>query len=145
MPRKSFTAQSTVVPLLRRPEPPADLNEAEAAEWRTVVGARPPEWFRGGVEPLLAQYVRAIVRARALAPLVAEALASSAPDLGALLRAELAVTNTIATLATRMRLTPQSRYTAQSAATAAKRMADGPKPWEYADRRGLRGPQKEQS
>jgi hypothetical protein len=36
----------------------------------------------------------------------------------------------IATLATKMRLTPQSRYGARGAATAGQLLPDGPKPWD---------------
>ena len=41
------------------------------------------------------------------------------------------VSGRIATLATRMRLTPQSRYGARGADTAARSVGDGPKPWEF--------------
>jgi hypothetical protein len=40
----------------------------------------------------------------------------------------------IATLATRMRLTPQSRYGARAADTAGRSVGDGPKPWEWSGR-----------
>ena len=41
------------------------------------------------------------------------------------------VSGRIATLATRMRLTPQSRYGARGADTAARSVGDVPKPWEF--------------
>ena len=41
------------------------------------------------------------------------------------------VSGRIATLATRMRLTPQSRYGPRAAATAGQLPPDGPKPWEF--------------
>ncbi len=40
------------------------------------------------------------------------------------------VSGRIATLATRMRLTPQSRYGPRGADTAGRLQPDGPKPWE---------------
>ena len=43
----------------------------------------------------------------------------------------------IATLATRMRLTPQSRYGARGADTAARSVGDVEKPWEWNGKRGL--------
>ncbi len=46
--------------------------------------------------------------------------------------------NAIATtMATRMRLTPQSRYGARSADTAARSVGDVEKPWEWNGKRGL--------
>jgi hypothetical protein len=36
-----------------RPEPPADLTEEQAAEWRAVVERLPADWFPREVEPRL--------------------------------------------------------------------------------------------
>ena len=41
-----------------RPEPPEDLTEEQAAEWRAVVARMPADWFHRETHGLLAQYVR---------------------------------------------------------------------------------------
>jgi hypothetical protein len=46
-----------------RPEPAADLSDAEAAVWRDVTASLPAEWFRPKQIPLLTQYCWHVVAA----------------------------------------------------------------------------------
>jgi hypothetical protein len=44
-----------------RPDPPADMPEAQAAIWRAVVGAMRPRWFSRETHEQLARYCAAMV------------------------------------------------------------------------------------
>jgi hypothetical protein len=132
MPRKSAAALS-VVPLAgeQRPEPPAELTKEQAVEWRAVVGRLPPEWFPREMHQLLVAYCRHVVRGRVIAKLIDECRPEEG---GAELRKfdKLALMadregRAMSSLATRLRLTNQSRYRPDKAIrpTALR------KPWEY--------------
>jgi hypothetical protein len=136
--RKS-SASLTVLPAIprQRPDPPDGLTPEQARTWREVVAALPPEWFEKGPE-LLRAYCRHSVFADRVARLIdATDLATLATDEGLKRYDRLSAmhareTAAAANLATKMRLTQQARYTAQSAATAANRTPPGRKPWERA-------------
>jgi hypothetical protein len=49
---------------VRRPDPPADLTDEMAFEWRMIVNRLPADWFPAETHALLAQYCTHIVRAR---------------------------------------------------------------------------------
>jgi hypothetical protein len=124
-----------LTPFPQRPHPPAELTEEQAKDWRAVVGRLPPDWFHREVHPLLCAYVRHISSARFVAKQI-DAMGSA--DLAdpkvfkrysAFLRMEALESSAIARLATKLRLTNQSRYTPAGAAAAARRQS-GPMPWE---------------
>jgi hypothetical protein len=113
--RKSSVELAVVGPsgieTIRRPEPPSELTEEQAIEWRATVNRLPPDWFPRETHPMLVQYCRLIVRARRLADLINQAEADEEFDVGAyrdLLKSEEAVTRAIASLSTRMRLNQSS-------------------------------------
>jgi hypothetical protein len=119
----------------RRPNPPADLSEAEALVWRDVVGCQPGGWLSKAQVPLLVGYCRHTVRAQLLAQQINgfqpewlkaddglqrfDRLLSMADREGRALNA----------FARSLRLTPQSRYGPRAAATIAE-AGKGPRPWE---------------
>lgn len=120
-----------------RPEPPAELTEDQAAIWRETVASEAAEFFNtAALRSMLADYCRH----RASANVVSEVVDTFKPEWlkaaeGAkryhgLLRMREAETRAAASLATKLRLTNQSRYTPQAAATASKHAARGLKPWE---------------
>jgi hypothetical protein len=138
--RKS-AASLSIVSMLgnERPAPPEELGEEEALEWQAIAGRMPADWFTRENFPLLADYCRHIVRARDLAQDIAKfkrfpAEVRLTTDgvkrydklLGMADRERAAMVQ----LATRMRLTQQSRYTEKRAATAADRGKTVSKPWE---------------
>jgi len=137
--RKSAAELSVVVSgkFGNRPEPPADLNDEQKAIWRATAASEPIDFF--GTEALrnmLGDYCRH----RASAAAVSEIINTFQPDWlknaeGAkryqqLLRMREMETRAAASLATKLRLTNQARYTPQAAATAAKHTARGAMPWE---------------
>ena len=138
--RKSAASLSIVSVLgNERPSPPDDLTDDEAEEWRQIAGRMPSDWFMRENFPLLMDYCRHIVRARDLAQDIAKFKRFSVEVrlttdgvkmydklLAMADRERAAITN----LATKMRLTQQSRYTEKRAATAADRSKTVRKPWE---------------
>ena len=62
MPRRSasdIALSPLLVPADDRPEPPANMGEAAAAVWRSVVGAMRSRWFTGENRDLLVRYCNA--------------------------------------------------------------------------------------
>ena len=92
---------------------------------------RVAEWFTSATVPLLAQLARHIVQARRIAELIEKAVGQKDTDLGyyvELLKQQRAESQVIATLTTKLRLTPQSRRTDRGNA----RPPEGQRPpWEF--------------
>lgn len=121
----------------RRPEPPQDFTDEQAEIWRATAASEAIDFFStSALRDMLADYCRH----RASAKAVSEIIDTFKPDWlksaeGAkryegLLRMRDRETKAAASLATKLRLTNQSRYTPQAAATAAKHAAKGFRPWE---------------
>lgn len=133
MPRKSAAALSVVRPSPdARPDEPPDLSAEELALWREVVNSKPADWFGSDSVPVLKEYIRAAMTCDTLAAAVNLALESR--DLAEVVMADKLLlardreSRRVANLATKLRLTQQSRYTPQAAATA-DRKASGARPW----------------
>jgi hypothetical protein len=134
--RKSASALAVVSAIPgQRPEPPEALSEAEADIWRRVAATKPHDWFTPDTYPLLAEYCRATVAANQIASELSKI--KVVPKNGDKFRRWLALRDRqdktarlLATLATKMRLSQQSRYTEKTADTAARRIA-GSRPWEF--------------
>ena len=133
--RKS-TASLTVVPagIPARVEPPQGFTDAQAALWREIVSGKPVEWFSADNAPLLAEYVRACVMGDLLAFQIEAAMAGTdydGPSLKDLLKMRDTEAKRATSIATKLRLTQQSRYTPQAAATADRKAGSGNKPWQF--------------
>ena len=137
--RKSTAELATVTPLpLRMIEPPADLTAEEAAVWARTTATKPGDWWDAGSLPLLAQYCRAVAQSDVVADLVnrtSQAMLEDPDELGRykeLRKIQNALSAEISSLATKMRLTQQSRYNAKNSDTAARRGGSGQrKPWHH--------------
>lgn len=134
--RKSTASLSVIKSIPKRPDPPGGLTKAQATEWRAIVGRLPVDWFPRETHPLLVEHVRHIEIAETIAK---EINAFDTTDLATpeglkrydrLLRIADRESRAIAALATKLRLTQQSKYSAKSAATAAGSAGDGRRPWE---------------
>jgi hypothetical protein len=138
--RKSAASLSVVSVLgNERPAPPDDLTEDEASEWRAIAGRMPADWFTRENHPLLAEYCRHIVRARDLAgdlakfkrfPAEVRLTTDGVQRYDMLLRMADRERAALVNLATKMRLTQQSRYRADKSATMVKPQRAALKPWE---------------
>jgi phage terminase small subunit len=139
--RKSVAALTVVARLTpQRPPPPEHLTEQQAEEWRAIVDRMPSGYFSREMFGLLAAYCQHASAARVLTGLIdsfkVEWLAD--PDGLARFNQMLAMrereTKSMANLATKLRMTPQSRYLPN---TVARKIADvgagGPKPWDGPD------------
>ena len=99
--------------------------------WSEIVDSKPADWFDLDSVPVLKEYIRAALTCDSLAGVVEEALAEcgDARELKTILDMRDKEARRVASLATKLRLTQQSRYTPQSAATA-NRKAGGKRPWQ---------------
>lgn len=111
--------------------PPEGLTDEQAQVWRAVVESRSADFFSEDSAPLLEEYCRVVVMCRLLAVEIEAGVAGGdAGALKALLDMRDKESRRMASLATKLRLTNQSRYTPQSAATAAKKGGGG-KVWQF--------------
>lgn len=137
--RRSAAAQSVVIAggFGTRPEPPLDLTARQGEIWREIVSSEDPNFFNtGALRGLLAAYCRhreayegisAIINSFDPQWLKANEGAKRYKDL---LKMRDLETRGATSLATKLRLTNQSRYNEKTSATAARNAAKGPKPWE---------------
>lgn len=134
MSRESISSLSVanVAALPERPDPPVYLSDLEAEVWRDTVATKPADWFMRDSQPVLTAYCKAVVLHRSLsAKLDALDIVLTEPkDLEKLVSMVCKVAALASNLATKLRLTQQSRYTPQAAATANKRNGGPVKPWE---------------
>lgn len=138
MPRKSSASLSVVTPEFGRPEPSPDLTAEESEVWRSVVATKPADWFTRDMHPLLVAYCQGVVVARR----VAYEVNDFNPDwlkedeglkrYDRLTKMQERQARLVANLATRMRLTQQSKYGARGAESKARAGAVAAKPWESA-------------
>jgi hypothetical protein len=135
--RKSAAELSIIgaggIAVARRLDPPSQLSDEMADIWRGIVNGKPGDWFDAGSAPVLAQYCRHVIAARRASQLILEEEAADGFGVdhwNALLRVQERQSALLASLATKLRLTPQSRYGPRGAATAALNEATGPAPWE---------------
>lgn len=128
-------AEIATTELLTRPEPPYELwRDEEQAVWRRVVEDVPGDWFSGRNLDLLAEYCTTVVSCRRIAQLIhAEERAEGPLDTDywmKLLRSHAQQSGRVQALATSMRLSQQSTYTAQRGATKLNNAPTGKRPWE---------------
>jgi hypothetical protein len=106
------------VTAIPRQPPPDVLTDEEAVEWQAVVNRMPADWFPRETHAMLIQYCRHVVTARR----VSEMVNSFAPDedepgwlesYDRMLKMQEREGRALSALATRMRLSQQSSYTAR--------------------------------
>lgn len=121
----------------QRPEPPPELTERQAEIWRETAASEHSDFFStAALRGLLVDYCchreAAENISRVINTFKAEWLKSDegARRYHSLLKMRDLETRGAAGIATKLRLTNQARYTALSAATAAKSAAKGVRPWE---------------
>jgi hypothetical protein len=114
----------------RRPEPPADMSPAEAREWNKIVSSMPADWFTTEMFPLLISLCRIICTLDEVTKEVKKT-SPAAKEFAQLGKTQLMYIDAITKLSTKLRLTPQSRYTENSAKRATKEAVANrsKKPW----------------
>ena len=133
---KKSAAELNIVPIeraIKPPSAPTDLSNEMKVEWKAIVERMPPDWFTRETHALLTQYCRHVVCARRVAQLIDKAETEEdffVQDYNRLLKMQSLESNNITSLATKMRLTQQSKYSEKAAHTAATNANNLPKPWE---------------
>lgn len=130
--RKSAASLSVIsgsgIEPVRRPEPPEELTDEQAGEWRSICNSLPADWFRRETYALLAQYCRHVVTSRRIAQLIEAAEAASEFDLleydrlGKMAERESRI---LASLATKMRISQQATYDKSK-----KKPTQAKRPWD---------------
>jgi len=121
----------------RRPPPPDGMTDAQRLLWRGIVETEPAHLFdseaRRHMLRLYCEHASFRAGLQSLidrSPVEAMGDPDACKTFEAMLRARDRETKALVSLATRLRLTNQARYTAAAAATAARNNATGPKPWD---------------
>lgn len=111
--------------------PAPGLTDEQAKVWRETVEARSADYFGEDAAPLLEEYCRVVVMCRLLAVQIEAALAGGEPgELKALLDMRDKESRRMTSIATKLRITNQSRYTPDKAAVKARKGAGG-KVWQF--------------
>lgn len=139
--RKSPSARAVVINggfAWRLEPPPEGLTERQAEIWRSVIATEAPNFFAtGALRGLLADYCRRSESAEIVSGIIDQfklewlKTGEGALRYKLLLQVRDLEVRGATSLATKLRLTNQSRYTTQSAATATRNnLAQVAKPWE---------------
>lgn len=119
-----------------QPSPvPADFSDAEATLWTEIIESKPADWFGPDCLPVLREYVRAAVLCDGLSGKIRRAIEGGEGEdatvglVKTLLDMRDKESRRAVSLATKLRLTPQSRYGPRTAERADKR-AGGKRPWQ---------------
>jgi len=111
--------------------PAPGLTEEQACVWRETVDARSADYFGQDAAPLLEEYCRVVVMCRLLAVQIEAALAGGeAGELKSLLDMRDKESRRLTSIATKLRITNQSRYTPDKAAVKARKGGGG-KVWQF--------------
>lgn len=139
MARQSAAAQVVALQggIGQRPDPPDDLTDDQAEVWRATVASEDTAFFStAALRELLKDYCRHKCTGAALSAQIETYDASKAMDpetaknFDRITKMRDRETKAAADLATKLRLTNQSRYTPKAAATASKNAGTQKKPWE---------------
>ncbi len=117
--------------LTQRPGPPKHLTPQQVKVWEEVISSVPAGWFQSE-DVLLTQYCHHVQTAHELGQLVDnfDLRGCDIKQLNRLLMMRERETRALTHLATKMRLTQQSRITARSAGTSTECHTAGRRPWE---------------
>lgn len=132
--RKASAELSVVRPLsTEMHEPPAGYSDEQAATWASILASKPDDWWDAGTLPLLDAYVRTIAEHAKISELLEKmhplAGMDEFKDYDAMQRTQDRLASQMARLATKMRLSQQSKYGARGADGASSRASSKGKPW----------------
>ena len=134
--RKSAAQLSVVAGTIDgRPKAPESLSKDQAEVWDRVVASEAADFFKtAALKHLLEQYCRHFTRAAWLDNEIAEAQKPTSDlgleDVDRLMKMAERESRAMLSIATKLRLTNQARYTPQAAGTAAKKGAGERSVWQ---------------
>jgi P27 family predicted phage terminase small subunit len=111
-----------------RLEPPDWLTEDAANVWKDVVATKPSDWFQSDSAPLLEAYCKSVVEYRRAAAALDATPPADLSTYKTLVDITTKLAGQMTSLATKMRLTQQARYTTKAAGTADRKVTTA-KPW----------------
>lgn len=122
--------------LVHRPAPPADLTAMQRAYWVEIANSLPADWWKDDNKQLLAEYCRTLTTLAFLNAQIDryEEMDPALIDVDAymeILKRREALVRVQLSQATKMRLTQQSRYRADKAATVTDAPRSKGKPWQF--------------
>ena len=146
MPRKREQNGPIIPGSTKRPPPPPGLDPREIKVWRDIVRSLPADWFTSGGQLLLKELCRhirlsddtvadikreraAVDEVMAMPKPPTKLLVEALRKYRAALQCHALQSGQIASLSTKLRLTPQSKYGHRSAKTAAETVSPYPDPW----------------
>ena len=107
----ALAISATIEAYARQPLPP-ELSGEEAEAFLGIVNSHPADWFEPATVPLLVQYTRHVVQARRIAEVLEHVVGDRETQMSfyaELLKQQRAESHALASLATKLRLTPASR------------------------------------
>jgi hypothetical protein len=117
-----------------RPQAPSELTKEQQEIWNRIVAAEPADWFKtAAAQQMLVLYCRHNSTSAKLDSVIDESWNDdecTPAQIDRLLKMRDRETRACVTIATKLRLTNQSRYTAEKAGTAGRKEAAEVKPWQ---------------
>jgi hypothetical protein len=113
------------------PKPPEHYSDDAAALWAHITASKPMDWWDAGTLPLLDAYVKTCLEHRRISDLVERHAIECDEDVASyekLHKIQDRLASQLARLATKMRLSQQSKYGARGADSASQ--GGGKRPWE---------------
>lgn len=119
-----------------RPSPPENMKAEQAEIWNNTVASEPVNWFQSQAQrDILRMYCAAVYSAKMIQmfiddyPIAMLATANGTRHYNNLCRLRRDETNSAVSLATKLRITNQSRYDRKLAATMTRGQSVESKPW----------------
>lgn len=128
-PDAGFPPKGDIVSIPRA-KPPDELTPEQKVIWHSIVNKLPADHFPPSTHLVLVEYVRHVVTARRIAHLknqIENAATLNVEEYAQLCKLAESESRTLSSLATRMRMTQQSIYSARKGRGSEP---PGPKPWE---------------
>lgn len=138
--RKSAASKIALIDGSRgsRPSPPGDISDYEAAKWAEVIGSMPADWFKPEMTDLMRAYCRCskiVYEIDKMDDSLQADLLGDTPVDNLVIKLKLSNSRDkqvrqLAMLATKLRLTPQSRVEPKTAGRAYSKAAERTaQPW----------------
>lgn len=115
--RKSSEDLKVTVNIPKRPDAPSELTDRQAEVWRETVNTMPVDWFPSETHYQLADYCRHVTYSRDIAERIQamDTETADTQDMDRLYRMQDRESNAISRIATKLRITNQSRVRAETA------------------------------